>query len=49
VHAGGATDGDAVRPELLPRPVMSALAEEVKVEIREDLAELIGIDNVAGD
>jgi hypothetical protein len=28
---------------------MGALAEEVEVEIREDLAKLVGIDDVAGD
>src|SRR5205085_5457696 len=32
VHTGGAADADAVRPELVERPMMRALAEQVQTE-----------------
>ena len=39
----------AVRAELLPRAVVRALAEQMQVEVGQDLAELVGIDDVARD
>ena len=49
VHAGDAADRQAMGAELLPRAVVRPLAEQVQIEVGEDLAELIGIDDVAGD
>ena len=36
-----------MRAELLPRAQVRALAEQVQVEVRQDLAELIGIGDLA--
>ena len=47
VHAGDAADRHHVRAELLPRAKVRALAEQVQVEVGEDLTELIGIDDLA--
>ena len=47
VHAGDAADGHHVRAELLPRPKMRPLAEQMQVVVRQHLAELIGIGDLA--
>ena len=49
VHAGDAVDRQAMRAELLPRAVVRPFAEQMQIEVGEDLAELVGIDDVAGD
>src|SRR5262245_56899998 len=48
VHAGDVDNRPDVRAELLTGAVVRALAEQMQIEIREHLPELIGIDDVAG-
>jgi hypothetical protein len=49
VHAGDAAYCQTMGAKLLPGPVMGPFAEQVQIEVGEDLAELVGIDDVAGD
>ena len=43
VHTGDAVNGRAMRSELLPRAIVGALAEQMEVEIGEDLTELVRV------
>ena len=47
VDARHGADGDPARAELVPRTVVRAFAQQVQVEIAEDLAELVGVDDLA--
>ena len=48
VHAGDAADRHHMRPELVPRAMMRALAEEVQVVLGQHRTELVRVHDLAG-